>query len=545
MSYTIISTSPSDNNIRIAVNTETSELCYTVDGGVTYSSLVALDSTYTATHTGLQIDSGVAIALSLVNPTLLNTLYVSNGAVYIADSELATKNYVDGLTYLPVASGNSAGIVQNGPQITFSSGIPSLVTTGVSAYWSNILDKQSATSTVAGVVRFATDAEVSGGSTGVAVTPAQLANNVVNYVNTIAGTVTISGESGIVITNSATNHTIGISTSGLVQAAPSDGQTYVQKNGNWAPFSIDGTVIEYHFTTIANTGSAVTFTLQDFGNPPSPPEFDLIDSDGYNISYESRFTYRWSGSSYTISCSGGWPAGSWKLKARGIEGPPYTLGQITSYTAASAYRLGDMVTYSGQVYQAYNYAAASVFPTNSDVWRNVVNSGAVGPANSLSINTVETLDPSSSAYVHISGTSPNQTLDFGIPRGSSGATPVVSASATTLDPGSSATATVTSTTASNVMITFGIPRGSDGSAVIDSTSVVNIVSEAGYTTSAAVSSIIGDYNFVQLDVNGAIVLSNGTANDVVVYPDGQTSSSISLTGLAAEISGVSTALAGI
>ena len=43
--------------------------------------------------------------------------------------------------------------------------------------------------------------------------------------------------------------------------------------------------------------------------------------------------------------------------------------------------------------------------------------GDTGPANTLTVGTVTTLAPLEAATVTISGTAPNQTIDFGIPNG--------------------------------------------------------------------------------------------------------------------------------
>lgn len=43
--------------------------------------------------------------------------------------------------------------------------------------------------------------------------------------------------------------------------------------------------------------------------------------------------------------------------------------------------------------------------------------GPAGPANTLTVGTVTTLAPRELATVTISGTAPNQTIDFGIPNG--------------------------------------------------------------------------------------------------------------------------------
>ena len=52
----------------------------------------------------------------------------------------------------------------------------------------------------------------------------------------------------------------------------------------------------------------------------------------------------------------------------------------------------------------------------------VGTSGPAGPANSLSIGTVTTGAPGSSASATITGTAPSQTLSLTIPRGNTGAT---------------------------------------------------------------------------------------------------------------------------
>jgi hypothetical protein len=48
------------------------------------------------------------------------------------------------------------------------------------------------------------------------------------------------------------------------------------------------------------------------------------------------------------------------------------------------------------------------------------NDGADGPANTLTIGTVSTLTPGSSATATVTGTAPNQTLNLGIPQGATG-----------------------------------------------------------------------------------------------------------------------------
>lgn len=100
--------------------------------------------------------------------------------------------------------------------------------------------------------------------------------------------------------------------------------------------------------------------------------------------------------------------------------------------------------------------------------RAIVIAGQPGTPNTLTIGTVTTLPAGSSATATISGASPNQVLNLGIPVGSTGATGSPGAAntltigtVTTLPVGSSATATITGA-APNQTLNLGIPVGATG-----------------------------------------------------------------------------------
>lgn len=93
------------------------------------------------------------------------------------------------------------------------------------------------------------------------------------------------------------------------------------------------------------------------------------------------------------------------------------------------------------------------------------NVGDVGPPNVLHIGTVTTIDPDEDATVSIAGTSPAQTLSFGIPQGVTGDTGPANTldigTVTTGAPGSDASAEITGT-APNQTLSLEIPRGDVG-----------------------------------------------------------------------------------
>lgn len=88
--------------------------------------------------------------------------------------------------------------------------------------------------------------------------------------------------------------------------------------------------------------------------------------------------------------------------------------------------------------------------------------GPTGPANELTVGTVTTGAPGSSAAVVITGTSPDQTINFTIPRGNTGADATVAVGTTTTGaPGSSASVTNVGT-AGAAIFDFTVPQGPQG-----------------------------------------------------------------------------------
>jgi hypothetical protein len=98
----------------------------------------------------------------------------------------------------------------------------------------------------------------------------------------------------------------------------------------------------------------------------------------------------------------------------------------------------------------------SPVPTANGVFYIV---GPQGPANELTIGTVDTLAPEQNATVDITGSSPNQTINFGIPQGFAATVDV--GTTTTSAEGTSASVTNSGTTGAAVF-NFTIPRGDTG-----------------------------------------------------------------------------------
>ena len=135
--------------------------------------------------------------------------------------------------------------------------------------------------------------------------------------------------------------------------------------------------------------------------------------------------------------------------------------------------------------------------------------GPAGPANTLTIGTVETLAPGQPATAQITGEAPNQTLSLGIPQGQTGqtgATPALSmGQVETLEPGEPATAELTGTPEAPVL-SLGIPQGQPGK------DGVQLEDSAVTTTAAWSSKKIVDTLCPAFTVSGNPVVCNPVEN---------------------------------
>jgi hypothetical protein len=95
--------------------------------------------------------------------------------------------------------------------------------------------------------------------------------------------------------------------------------------------------------------------------------------------------------------------------------------------------------------------------------------GPTGPSNVLSVGTVGTLAPGEDATVEITGTSPEQTINFEIPQGL--AATIAAGTTTTSVPGTPAAVTNSGDTGSAVF-DFDIPQGAAATIAVGTTSTV-------------------------------------------------------------------------
>ncbi len=97
-------------------------------------------------------------------------------------------------------------------------------------------------------------------------------------------------------------------------------------------------------------------------------------------------------------------------------------GTPAPYDNAKAYSLNDVATLNGSSYVWVNATPGSGHaPPNATYWDVLAARGAVGPGATVSVGTVTTGAPGTSASVSNSGTSADAVFNFTIPRGTPGA----------------------------------------------------------------------------------------------------------------------------
>jgi hypothetical protein len=135
--------------------------------------------------------------------------------------------------------------------------------------------------------------------------------------------------------------------------------------------------------------------------------------------------------------------------------------------------------------------------------------GPTGPASSLTVGTTTTLTSGTGATVAITGTAPNQVVDFGIPQGPSASLNV--GTTTTSAPGTSATVTNSGTVAEAVF-DFDIPQGAAGSTTVGTTTTVSNGTGASVSDSGTAGNAILDFSIPEgpQGIQGVIGLTGAT-----------------------------------
>lgn len=120
--------------------------------------------------------------------------------------------------------------------------------------------------------------------------------------------------------------------------------------------------LDYAFATTTETGNSVTFTLEALG-VSSQCEWDVINSDGLNVTGDVRISRQWTDAGYIVTFAGGWPEGSWKLRPAGIKGNDGTTTPAVDHVYYSE-------TY-GTVIYLDDDNAIQVVGYQGDAWRTI------------------------------------------------------------------------------------------------------------------------------------------------------------------------------
>lgn len=173
----------------------------------------------------------------------------------------------------------------------------------------------------------------------------------------------------------------------------------------------------------------------------------------------------------------------------------YALIPKGAFDPDAEYQRHDLVEYDGSEYLATADVTGVVPPESPwELFLAAGENGDAGPANTLAIGAVTTLEPGEEATAEIVGDSPIQTLNMGIPAGKTGdngpPNTLSIGTVTTLSPGEEVTADI-SGEAPNQTLNMGIPAGQPGDA-----GPANILAIGTVTTltpgEEATAEIIGD-----------------------------------------------------
>lgn len=153
----------------------------------------------------------------------------------------------------------------------------------------------------------------------------------------------------------------------------------VYKWADVTPTGGSATVLEYPFCTNEDSGTIISFTKEELGVEDSYPEYDIIDTNGYNISADTRVARRWDKTRgvYEVAYLGGWPTGCWALKSIA------TVSMNGGYTI-DAYTKAEVDAMIHKVIVNETSTALVVPELNENTYIICSN-----PLTSLTVNTVE------------------------------------------------------------------------------------------------------------------------------------------------------------
>lgn len=161
----------------------------------------------------------------------------------------------------------------------------------------------------------------------------------------------------------------------------------------------------------------------------------------------------------------------------------------------------------------YNPSTYDLSQKISDVWTPLSNLKGITP--NLTIGTVSTGTPGSSAGATITGTSIAPVLNLSIPRGTTGASPVFSSTVnvTTLSPGSTPTASLDNTNPLAPILTLGLVSGNAGSVSSDIGSYLLTGISSPPTTGVGQFAVYAQNSVLKIrgESDGIVVPIRGTA----------------------------------
>ncbi len=112
----------------------------------------------------------------------------------------------------------------------------------------------------------------------------------------------------------------------------------------------------YDFTTTSETGATLTFSAATLGVDAESCDFEVIqvlESEKKTVTGDAAISRTWTSAGYVVTYAGGWPAGSWQLRAGKVKGDAGRDGMVYDRETMSGVTIAASATPKTHYYTAH------------------------------------------------------------------------------------------------------------------------------------------------------------------------------------------------
>jgi len=138
---------------------------------------------------------------------------------------------------------------------------------------------------------------------------------------------------------------------------PDDPEYYSAAQVNAKLAAILSTVEPYDFATTAETGETLTFSAAVLGVDAEVCDFEIIqvlETEKKTVTGDAAISRKWTSAGYVVSYAGGWPAGTWQLRAGKVKGDDGRDGMVYDRETMSGVTITASATPKTHYYTAHS-----------------------------------------------------------------------------------------------------------------------------------------------------------------------------------------------